>query len=830
MRRWWSTLSRRNKLVTGVVLAVLVVAGVVASTQSGGATSTKNQEVIILNTVQRRTLQSTLALTGTLARKQIRNITAATEGLVSAVFSTNGSTTQADQPMFALNGRNAIAETGTVPFFRSLGLGDEGSDVMQLKQILLAAGDDPGPMTPIFTEQTQFALAQWQDQHGYPSATPATAQSVTVALQEGTGYTLGDDVSAGLIIGPPAAQTAASRSAASRSTPSTDATLTADQSEDDPLVTPVLTIQSEDDDVSQGMPATFVISASPAPTSDITVNLSSGGTAGAQDIVTPPTSVVLSSGDTSATVTVQTRVNTVVEPDPTVVMSIAPDPSVYSLGSPSSAQTTIEDDNVPALQISGGTTIPPGGATTLTITANQAPVQNTQVALTLSGSAVAGTDYDPVDPVVTLDAGSTSASLTIDTLDDTVIQPNKYIVASIAPSSSYSVGSQGSTVVTISGSNALPTVTLSSATTYLQKGQPYEVTISLSQALGTPLTIDLTYGGNATEGTDYTVPGGLVTVPAGQTSLQLSVPTVTNNVVESDRTLTVTLAASPAYKVGTQSSVSVTMKSSVVPELTISAGTATVAQGGSASFVITANQPVVENTSVNFTVEGTAQPGQNYEPVVGAALLKAGQTRVTVVLQTLRTDVTFEPTDMIVGTWPTRVGQVFVKAGAPATPGEAILSLTEPDLTVTLQASAANRTMLKVGQSCTVQISGATTSAPGTITELDSTPTNISSSAPGGGSSQVYEGKIEVPDLNGADGSSVSITVVDQQVEDALTVPIAAVEQDGVGKDAVRVFDRQSDNTTTVPVRTGLTEGSYIQITNGLHEGQTVIVQVNQPQ
>ena len=192
----------------------------------------------------------------------------------------------------------------------------------------------------------------------------------------------------------------------------------------------------------------------------------------------------------------------------------------------------------------------------------------------------------------------------------------------------------------------------------------------------------------------------------------------------------------------------------VLPELTISVNTSTVAQGGAASFIITASQPVVKATSVNFTVQGTAQPGQDYQPLVGAALLQAGQSQVTVVLQSLRTDVSFEPTDMIVGQWPTDVGQVFVKAGAPATPGEAILSLTEPDLTVSLQASAANRTLLKVGQSCTVQISGALTTAQGTITELDTTPTNIASGTPGGSSSQVYEGRIEVSGLSGADGSA----------------------------------------------------------------------------
>ncbi|MGO9342614.1 MAG: hypothetical protein ACLP6E_08865, partial [Acidimicrobiales bacterium] len=269
--------------------------------------------------MQRRTLQSTLALSGTLGRKLVRNITAATEGLVSDVYSTDDSTTHAGQTMFAIDGRSAIAETGTVPFFRSLGPGNEGNDVIQLKKILLAAGDDPGPMTPLFTEQTQFALAQWQAEHHYPDAAPATSQSVTVALEQGTGYTLGNDVSAGLIIGPPADKTDAIHTAGAASH-----ILTVLESDPEPLVSPVLTIQSEDDDVAQGEPATFVISASAASGTAITVNLTSSGTADPQDVLTPPVSAVLPMGDTSTTVSVQTRVNTVVERDPTIVMSIAP--------------------------------------------------------------------------------------------------------------------------------------------------------------------------------------------------------------------------------------------------------------------------------------------------------------------------------------------------------------------------------------------------------------------------------------------------------------------------------------------------------------------------
>jgi len=184
-----------------------------------------------------------------------------------------------------------------------------------------------------------------------------------------------------------------------------------------------------------------------------------------------------------------------------------------------------------------------------------------------------------------------------------------------------------------------------------------------------------------------------------------------------------------------------------------------------------------------------------------------------------------------------------VKAGNTVAPGDPILELTEPNTSVTLQASASDRSNLAVGQSCTVQISGGTTQVSGTITELDATPTAQTSGASGaaaaaasgggqggGSSSQVYEGRIDSPDLaklDGADGASVSITVVDQQVTNAPSVPIAAVKQNGTGQDVVRVVD-SSGAITEVPVQTGLSEGSYIQITSGLRVGETVLVQSDQ--
>jgi hypothetical protein len=769
--------------------------------------------------VQRRTLQGTVNLTGTLARKETTKVNAATQGLMSDVSVKDGTVTKTGNVMFSLNGRDAIAESGTVPFFRALVPGDSGADVVQLKQILNAAGDYAGPTTNLYTEQTQFALAQWQAQQNYPNSSPATPESVSVSLQQGPGYQLGDQDTAGLIIGPPSTQ-AAALTRTPRGTAQPTVVLA-----DDPV--PTLTIASVADQVTAGQSADFVVSASTTSTSAITVNLTPGGTAGPDNVISPATTVTLPAGALQASVPVQTRATTTVQPNTTISMSLASGTG-YSVGTPSSAQTTIANGAVPTLQITGGTNVSPGGAVTLTVTANQAPLQNTQVALSFGGNASPGTDYMVPNPVVTLAAGATSATVSLTTEQTSTIKPNDYIVVSISPNpSQYTVGTSGSTVVTINGTLTQPTVTLTSATTYLQKGEPYPVSIGLSQALTQPLTINLSYGGTAQQGLDYTPPAGVLTIPAGQTALSVQIPTVTDNVVEPNRVLTVSLTPSSSYQVGSPSSASVTITSQVVPKLSIAAATGNVAQGGAAAFVITSTQAPAQDTSVNFAVEGTAQPGQNYVPLTGTALLKAGQTSVTVTIQSLQRNITFEPTDMIVGSWPTRVGTVYVKAGQPVTVGTPILSLTEPDLTVTLDSSASNRTQLTVGQDCTVQIDGESSSVSGTITELDSTPTVVAATA-GQPSSQVYEGTIEAPGLDGADGSAVSITVVTEQKSDALTVPIAAVKQNGTGQDVVRVVDlAHGGRIVEVPVTTGLTEGSYIEIKSGLRAGQTVVVELD---
>ena len=301
--------------------------------------------------------------------------------------------------------------------------------------------------------------------------------------------------------------------------------------------------------------------------------------------------------------------------------------------------------------------------------------------------------------------------------------------------------------------------------------------------------------------------------------------------MESNRVLIVALAASSAYRIGSPDTAQVTIKSQVLPELTLSTNSTTVADGGAATFTITADQAPVKSTSVSYQVVGTAQPGQDFEPLVGTAILEAGQKSVDVVLRSIQKDVTFQPTDMIVAKWPVRIGQVFVKEGDPVPPGTPVLSLTDPDFTVTLQASATDRTKLKVGQHCTVQLVGGTEEQSGTISQLDDNLTALEASQPGGAQQQVYEGEIQVGDLGAANGAAVTIKVIVKEVQNAITVPIAAVKQNGSGDDVVRVIDlAHGGKVTEVKVQTGLTEGSYIEVSKGLKGDESVIVETDEQQ
>jgi multidrug efflux pump subunit AcrA (membrane-fusion protein) len=646
------------------VVGALVIGAVVYSTHRSSAST---RPLIVTAAVTRRTLQNQLTLTGTLGRVVQRTVTASSGAQISDVAVKDGDTVNAGQSIIGINGRRMVAEPGTLPFFRSLSVGDSGQDVQQLNQILASGGYQPGPVSTVFSDQTQSALIRWQSAHGYPGVTPDKSKTLTVSLQPSGAYQVGPLGAAGLLV-----------------------------------------------DTSSG----------------------GGGasTSGAQSALIP------SGGSASATT-------------PSAATPSAGSPSA---GSPSAR--TPSDTN---------------------------PSATTPSAATQSSSRSPAT-------------GATNAVLT------------SQVVLAATPAATVAAPS-----------TAPPTLTMYALNPVTTKGGPAVFVVYASSASSVPVSFSVTEGGNA-PANEVLPPAGPFTIPPGASSVEVQVPTRVNGLVQGDAQLTLQLAPGNGYVVGNPNAAATTIKSSDVPEINLTGG-GTVVAGGTATFTITADQTPLKDTTVSFQVSGTAQPGQDFEPVTSTVLLRAGQSSVTVSLKTINSGVVFQPTDMITGSWPIRVGQVFVKAGDAIAPGAQLFTLTDPKFTVTLSASPSDRTQLKVGQGVTVQLQGGSAQAAGVISQLDDFVTVDPTTK-----AQTYQGKISVGDLGAADGATVTIKVTVQAASNVLTVPIAAVKQNGLGQDVVRVIDlSQRGRVTEVPVRTGLADSSYMEIDSGLTVGQVVIVETD---
>jgi CSLREA domain-containing protein len=115
---------------------------------------------------------------------------------------------------------------------------------------------------------------------------------------------------------------------------------------------------------------------------------------------------------------------------------------------------------------------------------------------------------------------------------------------------------------------AVPLVTLSPTTLTVQEGSSDSFTITRSGSTTNLLAVTVTITPNSAAG-DYTLSGGglsgeligsqTVTIPAGQSSVDITVTALQDDVAEADNTVTIELASNPAYTLGATTSVTATI-------------------------------------------------------------------------------------------------------------------------------------------------------------------------------------------------------------------------------------------------------------------------------
>ena len=359
---------------------------------------------------------------------------------------------------------------------------------------------------------------------------------------------------------------------------------------------------------TEGGAAAFTITAVPAPAADLAVSVSL--TQGTDDDYlpdAPPTSVTLSAGATTATLSVALPDDAVDEPDGTITATIAENSDKYGITT-ASATLSVRDDDLPSLSIAAGESATEGGTATFTITADPAPHADLSVAVAVTEAD--GSDFLPDAPPtsVIIPAGAGSATLSVPLPDDAADEPNGTVTATISESDGYEVATATASLAV--HDNDVPTLSIAAGAAVTEGGTA-TFTITADQAPAADLGVSVSVTQGADDEYLPATPPTAVTIAAGATTATLSVALPDDAVDEPDGTVTATIAAKPdSYDLATASA-SLTVRDNDLPSLSIAASEATT-EGGAATFTITADPAPHADLAVKVAV--TEAEGSSFLP------------------------------------------------------------------------------------------------------------------------------------------------------------------------------------------------------------------------
>ena len=307
----------------------------------------------------------------------------------------------------------------------------------------------------------------------------------------------------------------------------------------------------------------------------VTVNLSYSGTATDGTDYTGVTSVVISGGSNSNTFTIPTIDDVFADSGETIIIDIESivdtDSSFGSIteGTNNQLTTTINDqtgsDGTPSAEdtvlanIAGPVSVEEGATTTpYTVTLDETVPTGGSVTvnLTYTGTATDGSDFTGVTSVV-IPAGSNNATFTLPTIDDALADDGETIVIDIASvvdtnNSFEAVGAGPNNQLTTTINDETSggpdedavLVNLAGPSSGVEGEATTDYTVMLDEAVpaGGSVTVNLSYSGTATDGSDFTGVTS-VTIPAGSDNTTFSIDVLNDAIADDGETIIIDIAS-----------------------------------------------------------------------------------------------------------------------------------------------------------------------------------------------------------------------------------------------------------------------------------------------
>ncbi|WP_104023885.1 tandem-95 repeat protein [Vibrio hyugaensis] len=406
---------------------------------------------------------------------------------------------------------------------------------------------------------------------------------------------------------------------------------------------PKVSIVADQDSVNEGQAAGFTVSLDQVADEKVTVEFEYSGTAQDGSDFTGVASIEVPAGQSSVDLDITTLTDGTYEGAESFTVTIKDVEGADATASTNnSASVTINDaQQAPKVSIVADTgSTAEGSDANFTVSIDQKADEDVVVTFTIGGD-VDSDDYTaPNTYTVTIPAGQTSVALDIETLDDGIYEGVEDLTVTLtgtsgADSSLNTASKEAS--VSVTDAQSAPKVSIVADQDSVNEGQTAGFTVSLDQIADEKVTVEFEYSGVAQDGTDFTGVAS-IEVPAGQSSVDLDITTLTDGTYEGEESFTVTIkdVEGADATASTNNSASVTINDAQqAPKVSIVADTGSTAEGSDANFTVSIDQKADEDVVVTFTIGGDVDSDDYTAPNTYTVTIPAGQTSVALDIETL---------------------------------------------------------------------------------------------------------------------------------------------------------------------------------------------------
>ena len=441
--------------------------------------------------------------------------------------------------------------------------------------------------------------------------------------------------------------------------------------------------------------------------SDVVVSFTVGGTAVAGDDYTSPVpmdSVTIPAGERSAMITfnidADQRYDGAAE---TVILTLTSATGDVTVGATSVHTVTITDnETAPTVSFEVAISTSAEGTTANVEVELDGDLHESDVVVsfTIGGTAVAGDDYTSLANSVTILAGDRSAMITFNIEDDQRYDgaAETVVLTLTSATGGVTVGATDEHTVTITDADSAPSISLSSTLLEITEGAGISVAVTLSGEADVDITIEVDLSissGNLTEDGEYLLSPAIITIPAGQTGITISLFTLDDNRYE----LTETIVLEPSATVEgvelstTPLTIRVVDNERVVPTVSLVTTVLTIDEGYSGVLTATLDVPLDVPLTISLGVASLGTAENNDFTLPDPITLAPGMMTATFTIEAFttmvgKTDDLYEGNEIFELELVVTPGSVPVLTGAPTAAitikeGDALPSISlEPAATV----------------------------------------------------------------------------------------------------------------------------------------------------